>query len=193
MDWKDSLKRQASTLTSLLGSEELAKDVDIFLSFSRNLKGMLYFTGVGKNMFVAARVAATFDSLGIRSMFVDPVNTLHGSMGIFFPSDMVVAISKSGETEELNRFLVALRKIGFARIAAITANRGSTMSGLSMMTIEVSIEQEGDHLGLAPIASTMLFSAVLDSIAVQLSSENGFSKEDFIRNHPGGSLGNTVL
>lgn len=193
MDWKESLKIQSSVLSSLLGKNELDADVKSVIDISRTIKGFHYFTGVGKNMYVAARVAATFDSLGIRSLFVDPVNTLHGSMGIFSSSDLLIAISKSGETVELNTFLSALKKIGFNRIVAVTSNSISTLSKMSVVTLHIPVEEEGDHLGMAPISSTMLFSAVLDSIAVQLSSERGYSKSDFVRNHPGGSLGKSVI
>ncbi len=193
MQWKDSLTRQSKTLLSLLESDILDSDINAFLTASRSVVGFHFFTGVGKNMFVAARVASTFDSLGIRSMYVDPVNTLHGSMGIFTQSDLLIAISKSGETEELNRFIRALRNRGFSNIASVTSNPDSTLANLSSITLYVPVKDEGDHLGLAPIASTMVFGAVLDSIAVQLSSERGYKKEDFIRNHPGGSLGKTVL
>ena len=193
MYWKESLTIQSSVLDSLLKAEELEEGVFSFIKLSKSVKGFHYFSGIGKNMFVAARVAATFDSLGIRSLFVDPVNSLHGSMGVFSPSDLLIAISKSGETEELNRFLLALRNLGFTRIVAVTSNRESTLSKLAEKTLYVPVKQEGDHLGMAPIASTMAFSAVLDSIAVHLSSESGFNKSDFVRNHPGGSLGKTVV
>lgn len=193
MEWKESLLKQVSSLSHLLNSFQLSKDMEKFLDMSRNIRGFHYFTGIGKNMFVAARVASTYDSLGIRSMYVDPVNTLHGSMGIFSDSDVLIAISKSGETEELNRFLRALIKQGFTNIVGVTSNPDSTLCKLSKLSLSVPVLDEGDHLGLAPIASTMLFSAVLDAIAVQLSSERGYGKSDFVRNHPGGSLGKTVL
>lgn len=193
MQWKDSLTQQSKTLSSLLESDILDKDINAFLTVCRSVGGFHFFTGVGKNMFVAARVASTFDSLGIRSMYVDPVNTLHGSMGIFTQSDLLIAISKSGETEELNRFVRTLRNQGFSKIASVTSNPNSTLANLSSITLHVPVKDEGDHLGLAPIASTMVFAAVLDSIAVQLSSERGYKKEDFVHNHPGGSLGKTVL
>lgn len=193
MDWKTSLAQQSSSLQYLLTVDSLDVDIKSLLDLSREIEGVHYFTGVGKNMFVAARVAATYDSLGIRSLYVDPVNTLHGSMGIFTSKDILIAISKSGETEELNRFVGALRKLSSSRVVTVTANKESTLSQLADLTLLIPVLREGDHLGLAPISSTMLFSAVLDSIAVQLSSENGFGKSDFVRNHPGGSLGKTVL
>lgn len=193
MQWKESLKQQSETLSSLLESDILAININAFLTMCRSVVGFHFFTGIGKNMFVAARVASTFDSLGIRSLYVDPVNSLHGSMGIFTSSDILIAISKSGETEELNRFVLTLRNQGFSKIASVTSNPNSTLASLSSVTLEVPVKNEGDHLGLAPIASTMVFAAVLDSIAVQLSSERGYSREDFVHNHPGGSLGKTVL
>lgn len=193
MQWKESLAKQSYSLSYLIESYELSNDVEKFLNISKSVHGIYFFTGIGKNMFVAARVASTYDSLGIRSIFVDPVNTLHGSMGIFSDSDLLIAISKSGETEELNRFLQALISQGFDAIVGVTSNPNSSLSKLSKLTLTVPVLDEGDHLGLAPIASTMLFSAVLDAIAVQLSSERGYGKSDFVRNHPGGSLGKTVL
>ncbi len=193
MQWKESLSIQAESLFNVLQVESLSKDVESFIALSKEVKGFHFFSGIGKNMFVAARVASTFDSLGIRSLYVDPVNTLHGSMGIFDNSDLLIAISKSGETDELNRFVNALRRTNFENIISVTSNRDSTLSRLSMHTLEVPVKQEGDHLGLAPISSTMLYSAVLDSIAVQLSSEKGYTKRDFLRNHPGGSLGKTTI
>lgn len=193
MEWKESLEKQSLTLSNLLMSQELEFGVKSLLEISKDIKGFHYFTGIGKNTFVAARVASTFDSLGIRSMYVDPINTLHGSMGIFTDSDLLIAISKSGETEELNRFLQALTSQGFKRIVGVTSNVNSTMCKLSMFSIFVPIADEGDHLGLAPIASTMAFSAILDAVAVHLSSEKGYNRSDFVRNHPGGSLGKTVL
>lgn len=193
MEWKESLVKQSLSLSNLLESFQLASDIESLLKYSRGIRGFHYFAGIGKNMFVAARVAATYDSLGIRSMYVDPVNTLHGSMGIFSDSDILIAISKSGETEELNRFLHALSNQGFSNIVGVTSNSESTLCRLSKLSVRIPVLYEGDHLGLAPIASTMVFSAVLDSIAVQLSSERGYTKSDFVRNHPGGSLGKTVL
>jgi arabinose-5-phosphate isomerase len=193
MRWKESLAQQIETLSRLLNSTELEKNVDLFIKMSHRTKGFHYFTGIGKNMFVAARVAATYDSLGIRSLYVDPVNTLHGSMGIFNASDLVIAISKSGETEELLRFISILVNRNFHNVVSITANRSSTLSKMSAVTIPVEVANEGDHLGLAPIASTMAFAAILDSIAVQISSENGYNSSNFVFNHPGGSLGKTVI
>jgi arabinose-5-phosphate isomerase len=154
-------------------------------------KGIVYFTGVGKNMYTAARVSDTYQSLGIRSLFIDPVNSLHGGMGVFSPIDTVVAISKSGETEELIKFLTVLSRRDFENIIAISSSESSSLARLAKFSLIVPVRDEGDHLGLAPISSTMIYGAVLDSIAVEISSERGYSRLDFIENHPGGELGKT--
>ena len=128
MEWYVSLKTQADALRALSNNAHVNKDVAAFIKLLRGVKGFNYFTGIGKNGHVAAHAASTFNSLGIRSMFVDPVNTLHGDMHIFSQKDVVIAISKSGETEELIRFLNALHKIGFDKIIAITSTRNSSPS-----------------------------------------------------------------
>lgn len=193
MEWKESLNQQLSALSQTVENNLLDKGVESFLKLSRSTTGFHFFTGIGKNMFVAARVASTFDSLGIRSIYVDPVNSLHGSMGIFGKDDILIAISKSGETEELLKFVTTLKAMNFIKIILVTAKCNSTLSKLSLINLCVPVSQEGDHLGLAPIASTLIFAAILDSIAVQLSSERGYTKRDFVNNHPGGSLGKTVI
>ena len=158
-----------------------------------NLAGFNYFTGIGKNGFVAAKVSSTFNSLGIRSIFVDPVNTLHGDMGIFTEKDLLWAISKSGETEELIVFVKNLIKNDFRNIIAVVSIADSTLSRLSEKSLLVPVSTEGDHLELAPVASSVVYMAVLQSIAVEVSSLKGFDKKNFVRNHPGGTLGKTVV
>nr|WP_312058885.1 SIS domain-containing protein [Fervidobacterium pennivorans] len=173
--------------------DQVKKQVEISFETMRN-GGFHYFTGIGKNGFVAAKVASTFNSLGIRSMFVDPVNTLHGDMDIFTSNDLVIAISKSGETEELLRFVQALHNIvDFKRIVAVVSKPNSSLTKLAFHTLVVPVKKEGDHLEMAPIASSVAYMSVLQSIAVELSSKIGFTKKDFVRAHPGGSLGKTKV
>lgn len=193
MNFRESLQIQLDSFTSLFQQADLFTNVNRAIDVISNLHGICYFTGVGKNMYVASRVASTYDSLGIRSIFIDPVHTLHGSMGIFAENDSVIAISKSGNTSELILFLKTLRNTGFTRIIGVTSNSKSLLSQLSEVLISVDVKQEGDQFNLAPIASNMLFAAVLDSIAVDISYRKGYSKADFVRNHPGGELGKTVV
>ena len=119
------MKEQINSLGKILTNKSIEGDVRETVNLISSCKGICYFTGVGKNMYVASRVASTYDSLGIRSIFIDPVHTLHGSMGIFSEEDLVIAISKSGNTSELIRFVLTLRKQGFTNIMGITANKNS--------------------------------------------------------------------
>lgn len=189
MKWKESVKEQINSLERILVDNSIEDTVKQMINVIFSCEGICYFTGVGKNMYVASRVASTYDSLGIRSIFIDPVHTLHGSMGIFSVRDMVIAISKSGNTSELIAFVLTLRKQGFTNIIGVTANKKSQLCNLSKLCLAVDIANEGDQFNLAPIASTMIFGSLLDSIAVEISSSKGYTKEDFIRNHPGGELG----
>ncbi|MGC8621875.1 MAG: SIS domain-containing protein [Caldisphaera sp.] len=187
--WYESLKIQSKCLSDIINNDDLSRQVNSVIPFLKNAKGVIYFTGIGKNMYTAARVSDTFQSLGIRGLFIDAINTLHGGMGIFLEEDVLIAISKSGETEELLRLIQILNERKFKNIIAVTSNGDSTLRKLSRLSIVIPVENEGDHLGLAPISSTMVYGAVLDSIAVQISSERKFTRNNFIFNHPGGSLG----
>lgn len=189
MKWLESLALQVKSLSNILTDDVLNEQINSMTMALKTVKGITYLTGIGKNMYTAARVSDTFQSLGIRSLFVDAINTLHGGMGIFSKEDALISISKSGETEELLRLIVLLKERNFENIFAVTSNGKSRLRNLSKTAIVIPIESEGDHLGLAPISSTMVYGAVLDSIAVQISSERNFSRSDFVFNHPGGALG----
>lgn len=189
MEWYESLRIQADVLEEIAKDKTVKSDISKFVKILTSVKGFHYFTGVGKNGHIAAHVASTFNSLGIRSMFVDPVNTLHGDMHIFSKGDMVIAISKSGETEELIRFINALHKIGFKNIVGITSTKNSSLAKLSQYALIIPISSEGDAIGLTPIASTLAYLAFLQAVGVSLSSKRGFTKAAFIRGHPGGSIG----
>lgn len=193
MKWKESLKIQTDALNGVNNNLDVENNIEEFKSILKRTRGFHYFTGIGKNGYVAAKVASTFNSLGIRSLFIDPVNTLHGDMNIFTNEDIVIVISKSGETEELIRFIEALRRNNFENIISVTSKRNSTIERLSKFTLFLPINHEGDHLNLAPVTSSIVYMAVLQAIAVELSSEKGFDKKQFVKGHPGGTLGKTVV
>ena len=191
MKWIESLSKQIESLANakkFLISDN-SKSIEFIISLTENIEGFHYFTGIGKNGFVAAKVASTFNSLGIRSMFVDPVNTLHGDMDIFSSKDILYILSKSGETEELIRFVKALIKNDFNNIITVTSTKQSSLQSLSKYTLYIPVETEGDHLEMAPVASSVVYMAVLQSLGVELSSKRGFTRKDFVRCHPGGTLG----
>jgi arabinose-5-phosphate isomerase len=191
--WNESLELQIRALTGALASLSRGKGIERLIDRALRVEGFQFFTGVGKNGFVAEKVASTFNSLGIRSMFVDPVNTLHGDMNIFEPTDFLYSISKSGETEELVRFHRALHANGFTNICLVTSKPNSSLAQLSEMSLIVPVSTEADHLDLAPVASSVVFMAVLQAVGVELSARRGFSRSDFVKGHPGGALGKTRL
>jgi arabinose-5-phosphate isomerase len=193
MYWKESLKIQCDSIIQMLNNQQLEKEANELIKLIKNTNEFVYFTGIGKNGFVAAKVASTFNSLGIRSLFIDPVNTLHGDMNIFTDKDILIAISKSGETEELIHFISTLKKTSDTKVISIVSKQDSSLEKLSTLTVHIPILHEGDHLNLAPVASSVVFMSFLQSLAVQISSENGFDKKQFVKGHPGGTLGKTKV
>ncbi len=150
--------------------------------------GRIVLTGVGKSGLIGRKMAATFSSTGSPAFFLHPVEGAHGDMGMLRSEDLVVAISNSGETEEVNSILQSIRALGI-RVVALTADTGSTMARLSDMVIRVRVPREACSLGLAPTSSTTAVLAVGDAMAIALMQSKHFGKRDFQRYHPGGFLG----
>ena len=151
-------------------------------------EGRIVVTGIGKSGLVGRKIAATLSSLGTPSFFLHPVEGLHGDMGMVRAKDVVLAVSNSGETHELNALLPALRSCG-ASVVALTAEPSSTLARLADIVVETRVSREACRLGLAPTASTTAALAVGDALAVCLMEWKGFGEKDFQRVHPGGSLG----
>jgi arabinose-5-phosphate isomerase len=151
-------------------------------------KGKVILTGVGKSGLIAQKIAATFSSTGTPAAYLDPSEALHGGLGFIQRQDLIVAIGKSGESEELNHLLPAVRAIG-ARVIAITANPRSTLARFAGLVLETPIEDEACPLNLAPTCSTTAALAVGDALAVALMKLKNFKSDHFARNHPGGRLG----
>jgi arabinose-5-phosphate isomerase len=150
--------------------------------------GRVVVTGIGKSGLVGRKIAATLSSTGTPSYFLHPVEGAHGDMGMIRPEDVILAISYSGETEELVNILPAFRALG-AAVVALTGEPGSALGRLSDVVIPVHVPREACPMGLAPTASTTAALAVGDALAVCLMERKGFDKNDFRRVHPGGSLG----
>ena len=151
-------------------------------------KGKLFLTGVGKSGFVAQKIAATFSSTGTPAMFLDPGEAAHGGLGAVQKEDLVLAIGKSGESDELNALLPALRQRG-VKLIAMTANPRSTLAKAAALLLETPIEGEACPLNLAPTTSTTVAMALGDALAVALMKRRGFKSEHFAANHPAGRLG----
>jgi len=151
-------------------------------------KGRIVLTGVGKSGLIARKMAATFSSTGSPAFFLHPVEGAHGDMGMLRIEDLVVCISNSGETQELNAILPSIRTLGI-KIIALTSDPDSTMGMLSDVVIRIRVPREACSLGLAPTSSTTAALAVGDAMAVGLMQSKSFGKKDFQRYHPGGFLG----
>jgi arabinose-5-phosphate isomerase len=147
---------------------------------------------MGKPGFVAQKMSATLSSLGTPSLYLHPAEALHGDMGRVTRDDMIIALSNSGETEEIIKLLPVIRKIG-ARLTAMTGNARSTLAKNSDFVLDVSVKKEACSLGLAPTASTTAMLAMGDALAVALLDRRGFKETDFAFYHPGGRLGKKLL
>lgn len=154
--------------------------------------GKLVVTGVGKSGLIGAKMAATFASTGTPSFFLHPTEALHGDLGMISPNDVVIAISYSGESEELSSILPHIKRFGTPLIG-MTRSRQSTLGQYSDLVIDVVVEKEACPLDIAPTSSTTLTLALGDALAVCLMKARDFKKSDFASFHPGGALGKQLF
>ncbi len=150
--------------------------------------GRVVVTGMGKSGIIAQKIAATLSSTGSPALFLHPAEAVHGDLGVLMPGDVVIALSASGETEEILRLLATLKRKGDALIS-FCCNVGSTLATASDVALDCGVEREACGLGLAPTASTTAMLALGDALAVAVSLRKGFKAEDFAELHPGGKLG----
>lgn len=154
--------------------------------------GRIVVLGIGKSGHIGGKIAATLASTGTPAFFVHPAEANHGDMGMITAQDVVVALSNSGETDEILTLLPLIKRLGVPLIA-LTGNAGSTLGKAADVHIDVSVPQEACPLGLAPTSSTTATLAMGDALAVALLEARGFTAEDFARSHPGGRLGRRLL
>ena len=155
-------------------------------------QGHLIVTGMGKSGHIGHKIAATLASTGTPAFFVHPAEASHGDLGMIRREDLLLALSNSGETEEVLRLLPVLKRLGIGLIA-MTGNPDSTLARHADLHLDTSVDQEACPLGLAPTASTSAQLALGDALAVALLDARGFTAEDFARSHPGGKLGRRLL
>ena len=153
-----------------------------------NCPSRLVITGIGKSGLVGQKISATLNSTGTPSFFLHPVEAMHGDLGMVASSDVVIAISYSGESTELNALLISLKKRG-NKIIAMTGGKTSTLARACDTVLDIHVPKEACPLGLAPTASTTATLAMGDALAVVLLNRKQFRATDFRKNHPGGSLG----
>ncbi|MEO8013545.1 KpsF/GutQ family sugar-phosphate isomerase [Polaromonas sp.] len=154
--------------------------------------GRVVVMGMGKSGHIGRKIAATLASTGTAALFVHPAEASHGDLGMIQASDVVLAISNSGESEELVAILPVLGRLGVA-LVAMTGGRESTLARQALITLDTSVAREACPLNLAPTASTTAQLAMGDALAVALLDARGFREEDFARSHPGGALGRKLL
>jgi arabinose-5-phosphate isomerase len=149
-------------------------------------------TGVGKNLPIGRKIAATLTSTGSPAVFMHPSDAMHGDLGILLPGDVLLALSYSGESDELISLVPNVRRSS-AKIIAITASKDSALGRLSDEVVTIAIDREACPFNLAPTASTTVTLAVGDALAMVLLEARGFGREDYAKLHPGGAIGRTLL
>jgi arabinose-5-phosphate isomerase len=183
---REVLKTEADGILNLINNVDInfVKMVDLICQS----KGRLIVGGIGKSGIIGQKIVATLNSTGTRSTFLHPVEAMHGDLGMVGKDDIFLALSSSGETEELNTLLPNIKRIG-CPIIAFTGNTDSTLAQHSDIVISVRINKEACPMGLAPTTSTTALLAMGDALAVTLINKKEFKPSDFKRFHPGGALG----
>ena len=187
---REVLRTEAEAILSLTG--RIGPDFEQAIAAIAEGRGHLVVTGMGKAGLIGQKVSATFASTGTPSIFLHPAEAYHGDLGRVVKEDVVLALSNSGETEELLRLLGPLRQIG-AKIIAVTATRGSTLGKNADIVVELGRIEEACPLGLAPSATTTAILALGDALALCVLEARGFDKQQFAFYHPGGDLGRKLL
>ncbi|EDZ63715.1 D-arabinose-5-phosphate isomerase [Sulfurimonas gotlandica GD1] len=187
---QETLNIEAQTL--LLASKNMGDVFDKAVEMVLACKGKLVVTGVGKSGLIGAKMAATFASTGTPSFFLHPTEALHGDLGMISQNDVVIAISYSGESEELSSILPHIKRFKTPLIG-MTRDRNSTLGKYSDLVIDVVVEKEACPLDIAPTSSTTLTLALGDALAVCLMRARNFKKSDFASFHPGGALGKKLF
>lgn len=187
---REVLRIEAESITALIDrlGDNFRKAVDIISS----CKGRVIVTGIGKSGLIGKKIVATLTSTGTPSLFLHPVEGLHGDLGIVTRDDVIIAISNSGETQEINALIDSFREMGLFLIA-FTGNSSSTLAKASHCFIDVGVSREACPFGLAPTSSSTATLAVGDALAVALVRKKSFTEEDFYKFHPGGTLGLRLL
>ena len=187
---KKVLRIEAAAILELV--ERLDGDFEKALDVLSRCSGRVILTGMGKSGIISRKIAATFSSTGTPAFFLHPAEAIHGDLGAIREDDVVVALSHSGETEELIRLLESIRRIG-ATLIAITGYPASTLGRAADVTLDCGITKEACPMNLVPTASTTASLALGDALAMTLLVRKGFREEQFAAFHPGGKLGRKLL
>lgn len=184
------LKIEADAIRRL--SQNLGKPFGKAIDLMARCQGRIILSGMGKPGFIARKIAATLASTGSPSLFLHPAEAIHGDLGMVTEDDVMIAISNSGETEEIVKMLSTVKKIGIPLIA-MTSNCESALARHADIVLDLGVDHEACPLNLSPSASTTAALAMGDALALSLLKKKGFQTEDFAMLHPGGSLGKKLL
>jgi arabinose-5-phosphate isomerase len=186
---KEVLKIEAQGILDL--TDRVGPEFEDAVKMILRAKGRVILTGMGKSGLVGRKISATLNSTGTPSLFMHPAEAIHGDLGMVTKDDIVLAISNSGTTQEINKLLPIIKQMG-ARIISFTGGLNSPMAKVSDVIIDVGVEREACPMGLAPTTSTTATLAMGDALAVVLIKLRQFSQKDFKRFHPGGNLGDRL-
>jgi arabinose-5-phosphate isomerase len=186
---REVLQIEAQGILDLI--EKIGPEFEQAVKMILNSKGRVIFTGIGKSGIVGRKIMATLNSTGTPSLFLHPVEAVHGDLGVVTADDIVIAISNSGYTKELVTILPILKNLGL-KLIAFCGDSESPLAQESHVFINVGVEREACPLGLAPTTSTTAALAMGDALAVVLINRKQFNRKDFQRFHPGGSLGDRL-
>jgi arabinose-5-phosphate isomerase len=184
------LETEAAAILGLVG--RLDERFDCAVQMLRQCTGRVILAGMGKSGIICRKIAATLSSTGTPAFFLHPAEAIHGDLGVIRSEDVVIALSYSGETDELLRLLETIRRLG-ARLIAITGGPKSTLAQAADVALDCSVAEEACPMNLVPTASTTAALALGDAIAMTLLVEKGFREEDFANLHPGGKLGKRLM
>lgn len=187
---KEVLKIEALAISRLRAG--IGKDFEKAVQWMTDCKGRVILTGMGKPGFIARKIAATMASTGTPSLYLHPAEAAHGDLGMVKSLDLMIAISQSGESEEIVRLLPPLKRKG-VKIIAMTSVPGSSLGKNADIVLDLGVRREACPLNLAPSASTTASLAMGDALALALLKKKGFRSEDFAALHPAGSLGRRLL
>ena len=184
------LRIEAEAILGLI--DRLNGDFERAVDLLFECRGRVIVTGMGKSGIISRKIAATFSSTGTSAFFLHPAEAIHGDLGAIRDDDVVLALSHSGETDELIRLFESIRRIG-ARLIAITGSPRSTLARAADVTLDCSIAEEACPMNLVPTASTTASLALGDALAMTLLVRKGFREEQFAAFHPGGKLGKKLM
>ena len=184
------LETEAAAILALV--DRLDERFDRAVRMLRDCKGRVIVTGMGKSGIICRKIAATLASTGTPAFFLHPAEATHGDLGVIQSTDVLLAISNGGETQEVLRLLEVIRRIGVS-IVAITGNPASTLAQTADVALDCQVSEEACPLNLVPTASTTAALALGDALCMTLLVEKGFKEEDFAKIHPGGKLGKKFM